>query len=612
MVSVLAANRLCSGQVRIVNYNIAQLQGDEAALMAVFAWSMGDDRPGFVLAPHIFALQEVRSIDAPALLELINAAAPRGVSYALATYTSSQSEDGSGGAQALYYRGDVLTEVAEAHADVYTGAGRFADRWKLSLNAYSDPDASFYLYSMHLRANEGEPYESERLMGVQNVMANALGLPAGSHIIYAGDMNFYNHQEPGYIEFVVEGPGAVQAIDPLGSGTWGGGSNAIKHTQSPRLINANELAGGGMDDRFDFQFSTAAFHDGNGLALMEGTYRSFGNDGMHYNVAINDGNNMYWPDDLSSSNALADDLHEASDHVPVIAEYQIPARMAATIPADFGWVIEGAAMSIDAEVANPADVVTALGAEDLDFVATGSGVLEGSVAGTVPPLAPPLTWSLPIDTSNPGEVSGSVTFLATSEAAEPPLLIASTAGTILRHARPSFSAMGQLDSITMEFDVKANSGTQYLDVPIHNFGFDDFQSLLDVDAMLGIDRPLEQSGALPSGIGASAEQITLSIDTTDLGPGSFEQLLNVATSDEDLPGEAEASLELILLVNVAANPLVGDIAPPGGDGVVGPLDLAAMLASWGSCAGCPADLAPPGGDDEVGPADLARLLANWG
>jgi hypothetical protein len=46
-----------------------------------------------------------------------------------------------------------------------------------------------------------------------------------------------------------------------------------------------------------------------------------------------------------------------------------------------------------------------------------------------------------------------------------------------------------------------------------------------------------------------------------------------------------------------------------GDGVVGPADLAELLASWGSCPGCSADL---NGDGSVGPADLAQLLANWG
>ncbi|MCA8974636.1 MAG: hypothetical protein KDC98_07935, partial [Planctomycetes bacterium] len=46
-----------------------------------------------------------------------------------------------------------------------------------------------------------------------------------------------------------------------------------------------------------------------------------------------------------------------------------------------------------------------------------------------------------------------------------------------------------------------------------------------------------------------------------------------------------------------------------GDGVVGPPDLAQLLAAWGPCPGCAADL---NGNGQVDPGDLAQLLAAWG
>jgi hypothetical protein len=54
-----------------------------------------------------------------------------------------------------------------------------------------------------------------------------------------------------------------------------------------------------------------------------------------------------------------------------------------------------------------------------------------------------------------------------------------------------------------------------------------------------------------------------------------------------------------------------------GDNMVGPGDLAELLAQWGQCpppdgAECSADIAPAGGDDTVGVLDLAQLLAAWG
>ena len=59
----------------------------------------------------------------------------------------------------------------------------------------------------------------------------------------------------------------------------------------------------------------------------------------------------------------------------------------------------------------------------------------------------------------------------------------------------------------------------------------------------------------------------------------------------------------------ASPPCLQDIDPKGGDGVVGPADLAALLATWGACPDCPSDF---DADGDVGPEDLADLLANWG
>jgi hypothetical protein len=56
-------------------------------------------------------------------------------------------------------------------------------------------------------------------------------------------------------------------------------------------------------------------------------------------------------------------------------------------------------------------------------------------------------------------------------------------------------------------------------------------------------------------------------------------------------------------------------ATPGdlnNDGVVGPADLAALLALWGACSNCSECTADLDGSCNVGPGDLAEMLANWG
>jgi hypothetical protein len=111
----------------------------------------------------------------------------------------------------------------------------------------------------HLKASQGASNEAIRLSGAQTIRNDADALPQGTHIIYCGDFNLYSNAEPAYLEFLSAGNG--QAFDPLGSGSWAGALNAIKHSQSPRDITADGLVGGGMDDRFDFQLSSSEFQD---------------------------------------------------------------------------------------------------------------------------------------------------------------------------------------------------------------------------------------------------------------------------------------------------------------------------------------------------------------
>src|SRR5688572_15288089 len=80
-------------QLRVVNYNIAQLVGDQAALENVLASLQDDNAPGFATPVSMFVFQEVRNADLIPLLNLVNATAPDGITYAAATYTNF-NEDG--------------------------------------------------------------------------------------------------------------------------------------------------------------------------------------------------------------------------------------------------------------------------------------------------------------------------------------------------------------------------------------------------------------------------------------------------------------------------------------------------------------------------------------
>ncbi|OWY69602.1 hypothetical protein B7486_19800 [cyanobacterium TDX16] len=539
-------------QLRVVNYNVAQLNGNQTALQAVFVALNNDDKPGFAVAPHVYTFQEMGSADAAPLLTMLNTVAPPGVTYALGTFTintpPNTSESSSAGAQAMYYRSDMLVEEVAGHVDISTGAGRNADRWKLKLIGYDSPAASFYIYSCHLKASSGSSNESQRLAGATAIRSNADALPAGTHIIYTGDWNVYTNTETPYLKFLSAGNG--QSFDPLGTGSWAGAGNAIKHTQAP-CRNGCSLVAGGMDDRFDHQHITAAFNDGEGLALIPGTCRAFGNDGNHYDTDINAGNNTYYPLDIPRSNALATNLKTASDHVPVVVDYQLPAVLSASFSCDCGRVIVGAVVNAEVQVGNAAQAITEVGADELDYEIEGSGILSGSATGVIPALDPAEIVPLALDTSTVGLFVGSIDVTSASQAARVLDPIFDLETRVLRPANASFDSTSEVNAKLISQSLQANSGVHPLSVEIFNLGHDEDQTTLDIDGVTGVASPFGGgSPALTSGIGPVSSTIDFSFDTTGLTPGTYENLVQIDVSDEDIPGESSSSLLLTLQVMV--------------------------------------------------------------
>jgi endonuclease/exonuclease/phosphatase family metal-dependent hydrolase len=577
LILALACAPLGWAQMRIVNYNIAQLNGNQAALQDVIAAINADDKPGYAIAPHVYVFQEVNSGDQNTLLGYLNAAAPAGVTYALGTYTNT-GEDCCAGAQAMFYRSDIMAEQANEHVDIYTQAGRDTDRWRLRYTDYTGDDAKFYVYSSHLKAGSTASDETDRNTGAIAIRANSDALPEGTHIIYMGDFNLSSNSEAAYQTFIAAGPG--KARDALGTGTWSGSGQAIKHTQSPRSTG-DGLTGGGMDDRFDFQLTSAEFRDDEGYSYIAGTYRSFGNDGNHYDLAINSGTNSYYPGDIPRSNALADDLRNASDHIPVIAEYQLPALMQASLVSDFGRIIQGALFTVELSVWNDADVIVQEGADELDYTSVISGALSGTCDGSHLALDPADTCDLTVDTSTVGTVNGQVDLATDSQAATNPTLMLGATGEIVKASNASFDSGNDVTSLTISMMLSPDTGAVNLSpVDVHNRGFDASTALLDVDAVAAPATPFAFDGGLQSGIGATPASLSFSFDTTGGGTADFSETITIDVSDEDIPGQTASQLSLTL--QVFLRQLIGDA---NGDCTINVTDLGNLLAAFGSATG---------------------------
>lgn len=590
-----------SAQVRVVSYNLAKLAGDPNALRAVFAELAQDNKPGFAVAPAVLLFQEIRNADLAALQTHIAAAYP-GIPYVRATFTTSGTEDGASGAQCAYYRNDLLDEVVASHADIATGASRNSDRWLFTLDGYTSSAARFYVYSSHLKASNTSADAAERNTGAQALRTNANALGAGQHIIFAGDYNLYTSGEAAYQTMLAAGN--AQCFDPLGTADWTGAGNAIKHTQSPRSVTGT-LIGGGVDDRFDFQLSTAEVQDGDGFALIPGSYRTFGNDGVHYNLAINSGNNSYYPADIARSNQLADVLHDASDHMPVVADYQVPPIMQVTAPASFGTVIRNATgVIVPVAVSNIANVVHPLGVEPLAANVVGSTGLTGSqaITGALAPAS--TTVNLTVNTATAGAFNGTATVTTTVEGAQNATIVKSITGTVLVPSNPSFSAKTNVTTTTAGATFGTNTGVQEIQVPVYNRGYTAAMARLDVDGASSVALPFASIDVTEGNVAAAPTNLRFSFDTTGRAPGTYNQPVTITTSDENLPGATSRSMSLTLSVTITGSSNPADL---DGNGSVDAADLGTLLSQWG--ADGTADL---NGDNIVGAEDLAIMLSMWG
>ena len=293
--------------VRVVSYNTHYCSADMEAMDTVIDSASLDDSHGDAIPVSIFMFQEVKAGAQKTLHGLV------GETYSMGTYTNAGE---SGGAQAMFYASTQFIENTDGHEDISTGATRNADRWHLQ--GIGDMDGvDLWVYSAHLKASTGSENKTQREAGAKAILEDIATLPKDANVIVAGDMNFYNVKEPGYVLFT------KTLIDPLGTNEWSGDDDALKHTQSPRKIRKGGLASGGLDDRFDFQFISASLDDDKGLEIIEGSYHALGNDGQHYDRAINDGDCSFFEDDAERSNSLAQALHDASDHIPVIVDFEV-------------------------------------------------------------------------------------------------------------------------------------------------------------------------------------------------------------------------------------------------------------------------------------------------
>ncbi|MCA9261387.1 MAG: lamin tail domain-containing protein, partial [Planctomycetales bacterium] len=256
----------------------------------------------------------------------------------------ASSVDGGGDSTGFVYDTSAmaLIDTAEIAPGALTHSilrGRFRPTGTVGNN-------DIYIYSTHLKSGATSENVAQRAQEAALIRADADLLGEGTHVLIVGDLNMHTSEEDAYAAFVA--PGAGELFDVVDApGDWSGNvAFKSQHSQDPRTS---------MDDRFDLQLASGEFLDGVGLEYIDGSYHVFGNNGTHtLGEPITTG--------AGASPAVLTSLTFASDHLPVVADYEVLVSTPGVriVPTSGNRAVEGGlfdAYRIQLQTAPTADVV---------------------------------------------------------------------------------------------------------------------------------------------------------------------------------------------------------------------------------------------------------------
>ena len=420
----------------------------------------------------------------------------------------------------------------------------------------------FRIYSMHLKAGDGSVTASDsatrtvECTNLRTVLNNTVTTNVGPNFILGGDTNFYGAFESGYTRLtesqtnnkgrskdVLTMPGSWHVVPAYGA----------YDTQCPCATNCGaEFSGGGLDDRFDIVFTSYSLQDSVGFDVVG--YTAFGNDGNHFNTDVN-GSGFNTAVGLAVANAL----HDASDHLPVVMTLQLPAKVAAVSHLEFGTVITGFAAQQTLTVADGPPSLPAAALHYSLSAPAGFGAPAGTFTATAG--AAGNAHVLTMSTASAGVKSGSLTIVSDDpDSASRPVLLG---GTVLRHASASLDSATVVTESTLDLGTHTPAGWVDPAVAVFDRGYDALQARLAVqsaDISGGAGRFTFAPAFAPMLVGSPGARFGIHFDASGATDDStYTATLTFHTADEALPGAQPGS---DLVVHLAATPTHTTDTPP--------------------------------------------------
>ena len=264
--------------------------------------------------------------------------------YTNSTYQATESggdlADGNG-PNALIYNTTTVQLLASVPVDPVGGtsylggsSGEYREVMRYELAPAGVTPASsneFYIYVSHYKSGTGSSDLTSRT-GEAQIIRNdeANNLPANARVLYVGDYNVTTSTETSYQDMLAaSAPNGIvqgQGLDPMNLS----GATGVNWGTSS-LLNLKSESATNLRYRDDFQVMTTNIYYGapGGLAYVPGTYHVFGNNGTTaYKGNVGSGSNTALTNlqasAIISAAQLYFDLTNASDHLPVVADYTIP------------------------------------------------------------------------------------------------------------------------------------------------------------------------------------------------------------------------------------------------------------------------------------------------
>jgi endonuclease/exonuclease/phosphatase family metal-dependent hydrolase len=526
--------------LRVCTYNVENWPSDIETRAPYFRTVIAG------IDPDVIVLQEVESPYSVVqfLNEVLEYVAP-------GEYRQMPFANGPDTDNACFYKPAVVDSIF--YEQIYTDV-RWTTAYRFRPDGYDSSDAGFTILSTHLKAGSTQSDADDRLVMTTEIRSYLNDYPANSNFMVAGDFNLQSSSEASYqmlIGYQTDNDGRCK--DPINTGgSWHDNySLRLTHTQ------ATTEYWGGMDDRFDFILESYALGDGDGLDYVSGSYTPYGNDGLHFNLAINDP-----PTNAAVGQTIADALAECSDHVPVYLDLQLPAKVGAVSSLGFGSAIIGStAPSRTLTVTN----VASAPAGYLDYsLAAPSGFTAPAGSFSLGP-GQHLDHTVTMSTASLGAKSGDLEVL--SNDLDDPTWNVALSGTVVDHATPSLSGSHVALVDTLDFGSAPPGGHDNQALPVYNDGYTSLQALLQVydAAIAGGDGRFSFAGGFAAKTaGGSPADYEIAFDSSGAaGDSLYTATLTLATRDD--PGVSGGTnlddLTVHLVGYVQPGDAVGDALP---------------------------------------------------